>query len=161
MNFQQSYLYWLAGLILLIVAVMSFRDKANPRRVTTGMFWGIYGLMFLLGALHGPKGVAGRRVYGGLAFVAAAVGMGIAGRHVWVQVFPPEMPSCGPGWDYLVETNTWLGVARTVLSAKGDCSTVDWSFLGLSMPMWSLLWFVLLGGWALYAGLRKRKSRLF
>src|SRR5690606_39665581 len=49
MNFQQSYLYWLAGLILLIVAVMSFRDKANPRRITTGLFWGIYGLMFLLG----------------------------------------------------------------------------------------------------------------
>ena len=49
MNFQQSYLYWLAGLILLIVALMSFRDKANPRRITTGLFWGIYGLLFLLG----------------------------------------------------------------------------------------------------------------
>ena len=118
-------------------------------------------MLFLFGALHGPRRAGTRRVYGVLAFIAAATGVGIAGRHVWVQVFPPEMPSCGPGWDYLVETNTWLGVARTVLSAKGDCSTVDWSFLGLSMPMWSLLWFVLLGGWALYAGLRKRKSRLF
>jgi uncharacterized membrane protein len=48
MNFQQSYLYWLAGLVLIIVALMSFRDKANPRRFTTGLFWGIYGLMFLL-----------------------------------------------------------------------------------------------------------------
>ncbi|MTH44944.1 DUF979 domain-containing protein [Intestinirhabdus alba] len=49
MNFQQSYLYWLAGVILLIVAVMSWRDRANPRRLTTGLFWGIYGLLFLLG----------------------------------------------------------------------------------------------------------------
>lgn len=31
MIFQQQYLYWLAGVVLLIVAVMSFRDKANPR----------------------------------------------------------------------------------------------------------------------------------
>ena len=47
--FQQSYLYWLAGFILLVVAIMSWRDKANPRRLTTGLFWGIYGLLFLLG----------------------------------------------------------------------------------------------------------------
>lgn len=47
--FQQSYLYWLAGVILLVVAVMSWRDKANPRRLTTGLFWGIYGFLFLLG----------------------------------------------------------------------------------------------------------------
>lgn len=40
MIFQQQYLYWLAGVVLLIVAVMSFRDKANPRRLTTGLFWG-------------------------------------------------------------------------------------------------------------------------
>ncbi|SUX74877.1 Protein of uncharacterised function (DUF979) [Citrobacter freundii] len=40
MNFQQSYLYWLAGAVLLIVALMSWQDKANPRRFTTGLFWG-------------------------------------------------------------------------------------------------------------------------
>ncbi len=49
MNFQQQYLYWLAGAVLLIVAVMSFRDRANPRRITTGLFWGLYGLVFLVG----------------------------------------------------------------------------------------------------------------
>lgn len=49
MIFQQQYLYWLAGVVLLIVAVMSFRDKANPRRLTTGLFWGLYGLIFLVG----------------------------------------------------------------------------------------------------------------
>jgi uncharacterized membrane protein len=46
--FQQQYLYWLAGLILLVVAVMSWRDKANPRRLTTGLFWALYGLVFLV-----------------------------------------------------------------------------------------------------------------
>ena len=115
-------------------------------------------VFFLLGALHGPTSVGGRRTYGVLAFLAAATGVGIAGRHVWVQVFPPAMPSCGPGWDYLVETSTWLGMVRKVLSAKGDCSTIDWSFLGLSMPMWSLIWFVALALWALYAGFKARRS---
>ncbi|PLL10333.1 DUF979 domain-containing protein, partial [Klebsiella michiganensis] len=49
MNFQQTWLYWLAGVVLLLVAVMSWRDKANPRRLTTGLFWGLYGLVFLFG----------------------------------------------------------------------------------------------------------------
>ncbi|ENA1773515.1 DUF979 domain-containing protein [Yersinia ruckeri] len=49
MIFQQQYLYWLAGSVLLIVALMSFRDKANPRRITTGLFWGLYGMVFLVG----------------------------------------------------------------------------------------------------------------
>ena len=33
MNFQQTYLYWLAGAVLLVVAIMSLRDKSNPRRL--------------------------------------------------------------------------------------------------------------------------------
>ncbi|RWR01134.1 membrane protein [[Pantoea] beijingensis] len=47
--FQQQYLFWLAGVMLLIVAVMSWRDKANSRRFTTGLFWALYGLVFLIG----------------------------------------------------------------------------------------------------------------
>ncbi|WP_127958812.1 DUF979 domain-containing protein [Serratia microhaemolytica] len=49
MVFQQHYLYWLAGVILLIIALMSWRDSANPRRLTTGLFWFLYGLIFLIG----------------------------------------------------------------------------------------------------------------
>ncbi|MGQ9451029.1 DUF979 domain-containing protein [Leclercia sp. TB492] len=81
MSFQQSYLYWLAGLILLIVALMSFRDKANPRRITTGLFWGIYGLLFLLGnwtyELVGDKRTVHIAV--GLAVVGLALIAGFGG----------------------------------------------------------------------------------
>lgn len=48
MNFQQSWLYWLAGIVLLIVSVMSWQDKANPRRVTTGLFWAFTACCFCL-----------------------------------------------------------------------------------------------------------------
>ncbi len=47
--FQQQYLMWLAGVILLVVAILSWRDSANPRRFTTGLFWALYGLVFLVG----------------------------------------------------------------------------------------------------------------
>lgn len=49
MSFQQNQLYVLAGAILLIVAVFSWRDRGNPRRFTTALFWGLYGVLFLVG----------------------------------------------------------------------------------------------------------------
>jgi disulfide bond formation protein DsbB len=114
------------------------------------------GLVFLVGGLHGPGSVGARRAYGLTAFAAAAIGAGISARHTWVQLFPPEIPTCGPGLNYMLETQTWLGATRKVLTASGDCSTIDWQFLGLSMPMWCLLWFVVLGVLALVAGFRRR-----
>ncbi len=120
------------------------------------------GVLFLLAALHGPVRRGGRAAYGVLVFLAAAVGMGIAGRHVYVQLLPKDMgSSCGPPLSFLAETMGPFEVFRTVLTGTGDCGNIDWTFLGLSMPMWSLFWFVLLGVGALYAGLRARKTRLF
>jgi uncharacterized membrane protein len=39
--------YWLAGVYLLAVAALGLRDRANPRRHTTALFWALLGLMFL------------------------------------------------------------------------------------------------------------------
>ena len=81
MNFQQSYLYWLAGAVLLIVAVMSWQDKANPRRLSTGLFWGLYGVLFLLGdwtySLFGDKRTVHIAV--GIAVVVLALIAGFGG----------------------------------------------------------------------------------
>ncbi|HEM6813791.1 TPA: DUF979 domain-containing protein [Citrobacter koseri] len=80
MNFQQSYLYWLAGVVLLIVAVMSWQDKANPRRLTTGLFWGVYGVLFLLGdwtyQLVGDKRMVNIAVGGAVVVMALIAGFG-------------------------------------------------------------------------------------
>jgi disulfide bond formation protein DsbB len=119
------------------------------------------GLVFLLGALHAPRAAGARQAWGVLAFVAAAAGMGYAGRHSWVQLYPPELPSCGPGLNFIVEQHSWLGAARKVLQATGDCSSIDWQFLGLSMPMWALFWFVVLGFGAVYAAFQRRHSHRF
>ena len=100
-------------------------------------------------------------VWGLAALAAAAAGMGYAGRHAWVQLHPPELPSCGPGLNFMIEQHSWLGAARQVLMATGDCSNIDWQFLGLTMPMWSLVWFIGLAIWALQAAFRRRNTHRF
>nr|WP_314545643.1 DUF979 domain-containing protein [uncultured Massilia sp.] len=44
-----EHFYVLVGLLFAAVAVMNLRDRANPRRFTTALFWGLYALLYLLG----------------------------------------------------------------------------------------------------------------
>lgn len=117
------------------------------------------GCVLLIGALHAPKGIWGRRVYGLLALIPAGAGIHIAGRHVWLTTLPPDkVPECGPPLGFMIETNTFPDVIRMVMTGSGECAKVDWDFLGLSMPAWSLLWFILLALFVLYASFRARPS---
>lgn len=115
------------------------------------------GVVFLLGGLHAPKGATGRRAYGVFGLLAAGAGLAIAGRHVWLQNLPPDqVPACGPPLSFMMEMNAITDVIRKVLTGSGECANVDWSLLGLSMPAWSLLWFLLLAVWGAHAAFRRR-----
>ena len=103
------------------------------------------GIVFAVAALHAPRG-SGARAYSVLGVLVAAVGAGISGWHVRLQNLPPEqVPACGPGLDYMFDAFPMLDALRMVFTGSGECAEVNWSFLGLSMPGWVLVWFVLLG----------------
>lgn len=115
------------------------------------------GVVSLLAGLHAPKGALGRRIYGVLALAAGGTGIGIAGRHVWLTMLPKDkVPACGPPLQFIMEQNPFSDVIKMVLTGSGECAKVDWTFLGLSMPAWSLVWFVALTGFALYAAFKRR-----
>ena len=115
-------------------------------------------VVFLIGALHSPGRKGARATYGVLALLAGAVGIAVAGRHVWLQHLPADkVPACGPDLAYMMEAFPFADVLRKVFTGSGECAVVDWTFLGLSMPEWSLAWFVALVAWALFAAFRSRK----
>jgi protein dithiol:quinone oxidoreductase len=115
-------------------------------------------VVVLVAALHAPRG-GGRRVYGALAALAALAGAAIAGRHVWLQHLPPDqVPSCGPGLDYLLDTFPLSETLRKVFTGSGECAEVHWRFAGLSMPEWTLACFALFLAGALYYGFRRYRS---
>ena len=114
-------------------------------------------VVFLIGGLHAPKNAFGRRLYGFFALIPAIAGFGIAGRHVWLTMLPADqVPECGPPLTFMMGVNPLTDVIKKVLTGSGECAKVDWTLLGLSMPAWSLLWFLLLAGWAVYAAFKSR-----
>ncbi|MDN7184265.1 DUF979 domain-containing protein [Caballeronia sp. SEWSISQ10-4 2] len=49
MTLTLNYLFYLLGIVLVIVAGMIYVDKTHPRRFTAGTFWLVYALIFLIG----------------------------------------------------------------------------------------------------------------
>ncbi len=128
-----------------------------PMCVLQRVAFAAFGLVCLLGAIHGPSGRNARATYGVLAGLCGVAGGAVAVQHVRMQNLPPdEVPACGPGLDYLLDALPWQDALSKVLAGSGECAKVDWAFAGVSMPGWTLVCFVILTLSALFAGFRRR-----
>jgi protein dithiol:quinone oxidoreductase len=98
----------------------------------------------LAGALHGSRGGL-RWLYGVIVFAGGIWGLATAGRHLWLQSMPSDqVPECGPGFDFMLEYFSLGEAITSAFTGSGECAEVDWAFLGLAMPAWTLIWYVLL-----------------
>jgi disulfide bond formation protein DsbB len=84
------------------------------------------------------------RIVAALGLLAALTGAGVGMWHVWLQLHPPAVSACGPSLEYLVG-NLPLGRALPrIFQGYADCTNVDWTFLHLSIPAWSVIWLLLI-----------------
>jgi len=105
----------------------------------------VLGIALLLAALPAGRQLVLRRIAALLVLVVGLAGVGIATRHVYIQSLPPgQVPVCGATLDYMYEVFPLLDVLRKVLTGSGECAKIDWTFLGLAMPAWVLIWVLVL-----------------
>lgn len=113
-------------------------------------------VLFALATLHNPKRT-GAWIYGVLLTLLALGGVGVATRHIWLQHLPKDqVPACGPGLDYMLQNFPMAEVWQELMHGSGECAVKGWTFLTLGIPEWSLIWYVLLGTWAMLIALRKQ-----
>ena len=63
-------------------------------------------------------------------------------RQIWLQALPKDqVPSCGMGLNYMMETMPFMDVFRRVLEGSGECAEKGWVFLGLSIAGWTFVFF--------------------
>ena len=94
-----------------------------------------------------------------LLVLFSGFGAFVAARQSFLQLYPPEVASCGRDFYGMIETFPLQRAIPMIFRGGGDCSKVDWTFLGGSIANWSFICFVVIGliGLALLARLARQQ----
>lgn len=99
------------------------------------------GIVFLIAAIHNPRR-RGAAFYALLTLIFAGAGAAFAARQIWLQALPKDqVPACGMGIGYMMETLPLAEVVRKVLEGSGECAEKAWVFLDLSIAGWTFVFF--------------------
>ncbi len=80
-----------------------------------------------------------------VGLVLAGLGAFTAARQSWLQWNPPQSASCGRDFYGMIESFPLQRAIPMIFRGSGDCSTIDWTFLGGTIANWSLVSFLGLG----------------
>jgi len=112
------------------------------------------GLVALVAAIHGPR-TLGVRIYAVFVILFAVLGGGTSIRHSYLQHFPDPAASCGADFDFLINNFSLAQALPKMFAGTGDCSKVQWQMLGLSIPEWALVWYLIFEIVAIWLIVRK------
>ena len=150
--FSISLNRWMALIALSCIGMLAFGlylqhvVGLNPCPMCIVQRYALIGVMLiaLIGSrLRKPGAMA---VFGVLLALKAGFGAFVAARQSWLQWYPPEVVSCGRDFYGMVENFPINRAIPMIFKGSGDCTKVDWTFLGGSIANWS---FVAFGAFAL------------
>lgn len=151
-------LFFLGALISLIFLlgtyVLEYGFQLEPCPlcyVQRGALFGIV-VLFWLATLQNCKG-NGRLIYCASIFIFSILGIVLASRHLWLQyVSPVHESNCLAGFEQMLEFMPLLEVLKETFHGSQECSKIDFTFLALPLPAWSLFSFVGFAGFSLVLG---------
>jgi len=92
--------YYLIGFIVMLLVVMTLRDRGNPKRFTTALFWFLFGGIFLFGDLlvqELGRSLAYRIIGGAVIIIALLAGFGLVGKgHYKMSNYSPRRSARRP-----------------------------------------------------------------
>ena len=94
-----------------------------------------------------------------LLTMAAGFGAFTAARQSWLQWYPPEVVNCGRDFYGMVENFPLNRAIPMIFKGSGDCSKIDWTFLGGSIANWSFVAFVVFALMGLTIAVQVWRSR--
>ncbi|QHF47633.1 disulfide bond formation protein B [Pseudomonas sp. S35] len=106
------------------------------------IFLAAFTLINLVAAIHNPRRSA-VCLYGLAGMGCALLGAITAVRQVLLQnVASDQLADCGPSLHYMIENlSLWQALQLTVKGTV-DCVEINWTLFDLSLPEWSLLFFL-------------------
>ncbi len=109
-------------------------------------------LTCLVAFLHKNQSIKLFKIYISTSLVFLASGISLAIRQLYLQSLPLDLiPTCGPDIDYLFDTLPFFEVFMLAIRGDGNCAEVLWSFMGISIPGWTLVGFFILFSYSLFS----------
>jgi len=156
---------WMALITLSCVGMLAFGlylqhvVGLNPCPMCIVQRYALIGvaLIALVGSrLRKPGAMA---VFGVLLALKAGFGAFVAARQSWLQWYPPEIVTCGRDFYGMVENFPINRAIPMIFKGSGDCTKVDWTFLGGSIANWSFVAFVVFALVGLTIAVQALRSR--
>ena len=155
---------WMALIALACIGMLAFGlylqhvVGLNPCPMCIVQRYALIGVMLI--ALIGSR-VRGWGLVVSSLLMALMAGFGgfTAARQSWIQWYPPEIVTCGRDFYGMVENFPINRAIPMIFKGSGDCTKVDWTFLGGSIANWSFVWFVVFALMGLLIAVRAWRSR--
>ena len=142
-----SFRTWMALIAAACVAMLAFGVYLQhvvglepcPMCIVQRYAMIIVAIMAIIASATAKKGI---QMTGAILLIMTALGGAfVAARQSWLQWYPPEVASCGRDIYGMIETFPLQRVIPMIFRGSGDCTKIDWTFLGGSIANWSFLCF--------------------
>jgi protein dithiol:quinone oxidoreductase len=149
---KTGYLLAFSACFGIVALALVIQTQSNlepcPLCITQRIIFMGLGVLFLIAAFIPPTHLL-KKVFTFLQVLTALGGVGVAIRHWYLQANKESMiADCGVGFDYMFENFPLEKAFKLLFRGTGDCATIDWTFLGLTLPQLALISF---SAFALYA----------
>ena len=147
LSHRQAYLIGFFATYFLVALALIIQKKYNlepcPLCITQRIIFMVLGLLFLMNAFIRPSDLI-KKI--SLVFFSATsiIGMVFSFKHILIQSKVIDVPSeCGVDLNYMFENFPFSKALNLLFKGTGDCSHIDWTFLGLTIPELALIGFIL------------------
>lgn len=115
------------------------------------------GLLAIVTAFSSQSSKFVRSLSALLIAAPAVYGAGVAAYQIWLQSLPPgTAPSCGAPWTFRLRDWPLFDWFEPIVRGFGNCAEPDYLF-GVTLPIWSILYFSFVVLLLLWAWLKTRK----
>ena len=146
---RTHYRLWSCSLLIVTLSILitsfyfEYVQGLNPCPLCLMQRFCVMMLMLLLSAnmFYTRPSVTTKILIAQMFFAGA--GIFFALRQLWLQSLPADqIPLCLPGLGMMIHYLPWRDILHALFLGAGDCAEVSWTWLGLSMPAWSGIYFL-------------------
>jgi len=143
--------------ILVVVAVAiqtQFNLEPCPLCVSQRIVFIVIGFLFFLFSFLKPNQLI-KFIHVLTLLTANIVGIVFAIRHIMIQSKWITVPAeCGIDLDYMFENFPLTEAVNLLFKGTGDCSEIDWTFFGITLPQMALLGYIFFITYTIYIYLK-------